>query len=247
MAIISRLLRKLGFDGGLAPAAEETLPPDLSDADCRIIRLVRPFTMTSVERLAALLQATRYLARQRIPGDFVECGVWRGGSMMAAALALLEENDPRHIHLYDTFTGMPPPTAADRSFDGVAAARQLEQTPPGEGAWCACGLDEVKTNLASTGYPPERLHFIQGPVEETIPGTCPTHLALVRLDTDWYASTRHELDHLFPRLASRGILIIDDYGHWQGARQATDEYFAKHPNAIYLHRIDYTGRIGVKF
>jgi O-methyltransferase len=245
MVIVPRLLRKLGITRRL-PSPVEALPPDLSDGDCRIIRLVRPFTMTGVERLAALIQATRYLARQKIPGDIVECGVWRGGTMMAAALVLLEENDPRHIHLYDTFAGMPPPGAMDKDFDGVPAARQLADTPRGQGVWCACSLGEAKANLASTGFPSDRLHFVQGLVEDTIPAMCPGRLALARLDTDWYASTRHELEHLFPRLVSRGILIIDDYGHWQGARRATDEYFAERSGAIYLHRIDYTGRIGLK-
>ena len=238
---LRRLFRK-------TPADAIALPPDIPAADAAIIRQVLPFTMTSVERLAALLHATRYLARHNIAGAIVECGVWRGGSMMAAALALLQENDNgRDLWLFDTFTGMTPPADVDRSFDGTPAAEQMRHTPKGEGVWCACDLADVQKNLASTGYPLERIRYVEGPVEKTIPEKAPAQIALLRLDTDWYASTRHELEHLFPRLAPRGILIIDDYGHWQGARQATDEYFAQYPGAIYLHRIDYTGRIGVKF
>jgi hypothetical protein len=100
--------------------------------------------------------------------------------------------------------------------------------------------------MRSTGYPDQRLHFIRGTVEETIPGAAPSRLALLRLDTDWYESTRHELLHLYPRLADGGVLIVDDYGHWEGARRAVDEYFAEHPPLPLLARVDYTARIAVK-
>jgi hypothetical protein len=212
-----------------------------------IIQRVRPFTMTSDARLLAVLDATRYLVRNRILGDFVECGVWKGGSMMAAALMLLAEGDvARRLFLYDTFAGMAPPTAEDRDHQGISAADQLRQHPPGTGIWCYAGLDEVRHNLASTGYPPGQCQFVVGKVEETIPQALPGEIALLRLDTDWYASTKHELEHLYPRLARRGVLIIDDYGHWRGSQQATDEYFAALGMFPLLHRIDYTGRMWIK-
>jgi len=107
-------------------------------------------------------------------------------------------------------------------------------------------LEEVKDVLYGTGYPKERIHFIAGKVEDTIPGSAPASIALLRLDTDWYASTKHELVHLFPRLSQAGVIIIDDYGHWKGSRQACDEYFAQNHIALLLNRIDYTGRIAVK-
>jgi hypothetical protein len=90
------------------------------------------------------------------------------------------------------------------------------------------------------------VNLVKGPVESTIPATIPDQLAILRLDTDWYESTKHELDHLYPRLVSGGILIIDDYGHWQGARQAVDEYFARQNLKPLLSRIDYTCRIMIK-
>ncbi len=100
--------------------------------------------------------------------------------------------------------------------------------------------------MASTGYPEERLHFVKGKVEETIPGDLPGKIALLRLDTDWYESTRHELEHLWPLLVPGGVLIIDDYGHWAGARRAVDEFFADRVDAPLLNRVDYTARVGVK-
>src|SRR5437773_5710167 len=100
--------------------------------------------------------------------------------------------------------------------------------------------------MAATGYPTAKLHFVQGMVEETIPATVPARIAILRLDTDWYQSTRHELEHLYPLVSHIGVLIVDDYGYWKGARKAVDEYFARAQTPMLLHRIDSAGRIGVK-
>jgi hypothetical protein len=218
----------------------------------------RAFTMTSLERMHALWQAARHVARARVEGDVVECGVWKGGSSMLAALALKSAGDTaRSLWLYDTFTGMSEPTAADVDFAGKAAGEEWSAraskraAPSGAGSpnaegWCEAPVDAVKGALASTGYPADRLHFVAGKVEETIPARAPAKIALLRLDTDWYESTRHELEHLWPRLSTGGVLIVDDYGHWQGARRAVDEYFAKRPDAPLLTRVDYTGRVAIK-
>ena len=95
-------------------------------------------------------------------------------------------------------------------------------------------------------YNPKLIHYVKGKVETTIPEQAPKQISLLRLDTDWYASTKHELENLFPRLSPGGILIIDDYGDWQGARKAVDEYVANHAPSLFLSRLDYTGRISVK-
>jgi predicted O-methyltransferase YrrM len=109
-------------------------------------------------------------------------------------------------------------------------------------------LDQVRANLASTGLAPSRFTFVQGKVEDTIPATLPPGpISILRLDTDWYESTKHELLHLFPRLTPGGVLIVDDYGFWRGAREACDEYFQQHQIQILLSRIDRNGVvIGVK-
>lgn len=217
--------------------------PDLSAEERVIVNKVKPFTMTGIERIACLINAVSYVSDNQIKGDIAECGVWRGGSMMTVALTLLARNDTsRNLYLYDTFEGMSAPTDFDKSFDGESAKGQMEQI---DGKWCYAGIEDVRQNIFSTGYPKEKIHLIKGKVEDTIPQTIPENLALLRLDTDWYESTKHELIHLHPRLAAEGVLIIDDYGHWQGARKAVDEYFAEHKRKVYLHRIDYTGRIAV--
>ena len=111
---------------------------------------------------------------------------------------------------------------------------------------CECAAGRSKKILYGTGYPSERIHFVPGKVEDTIPASAPESIALLRLDTDWYESTKHELVHLFPRLATSGVLIIDDYGHWRGSRLACDEYFEQNRVPILLNRIDFTGRIALK-
>ena len=80
----------------------------------------------------------------------------------------------------------------------------------------------------------------------SLPAQAPTAVALLRLDTDWYLSTKHEMEHLYPRLSAGGVLIVDDYGHWDGARQAVEEYFLTHGDKPLLARTDYTGRLAVK-
>lgn len=210
-----------------------------------IIDRVRPFTMTSAERIVATCHAVDYVTRYGIQGDFVECGVWRGGSTMAAALSYLSAtaNLPT-LHLFDTFEGMTAPTEVDRKVaSGEAAATLLQQF---EHYKCYAAIDDVRRNLQSTGYPANRIRFVKGKVEDTIPAAAPAQIAVLRLDTDWYDSTKHELEHLFPRLSVGGVLIVDDYGDWEGARKAVDEYFQIDRMPMHLVRTDYTGRVGVK-
>jgi O-methyltransferase len=220
-------------------------PLELESDYADILARVTPYTMTSRERIGALVDAVRYVSAAKVPGAIVECGVWRGGSMMAAALALLEAGDLRDLYLFDTFAGMTAPTAEDVDHVGDAAAGLYADSMAADhNAWCYASLDDVRRNLLSTGYPEEKCHFVQGDVLATLPVAAMPAIALLRLDTDWYESTRHELTHLYPRLSRSGVLIIDDYGHWKGCRKAVDEYFAGQP--LFLFRIDYTGRMAVR-
>ena len=243
---IKRLLRRVGLELVNTDQRDAHAIADLSEADRAIVRRVSPFTLTSFERRASLLQAVDHIVRHRVTGAVVECGVWRGGSMMAVALALRERGDTRDLWLYDTFEGMTAPTDADVNVDGTSARSLLNSTEKGKGVWCEAGLEDVRANLASTGYPPERVHYVQGKVEDTIPANLPDSVALLRLDTDWYESTLHELRYVYPLLVSGGVLVIDDYGHWQGARKAVDEYFGGSSAQFYLHRVDNTARLLVK-
>jgi O-methyltransferase len=209
----------------------------------------KPFTMTTVETMFALYKSVEYIIKNDIPGDFAECGVWKGGSAMMMALMLQKaKRTGNKIYLYDTFEGMPEPGAFDKDFQDQHASVEWNQTTreQGKSSWCYAPVEEVKQNLAQTGYPAENLVFIKGKVEDTIPANLPRALALLRLDTDWYESTLCELEHLYPLLVKKGVLIIDDYGHWAGSRKATDEYFSKVSDPILLNRTDYSARVGVK-
>ena len=238
-------MRNTGYD----IVRHHQLPRGIDAEIAETIRQVRPYTMTSDQRIVALCDAVRYLVDNGIEGDVAECGVWKGGSMMAVARTLLQAGDTgRNLYLFDTFEGMTEPGGDDVSLDGETAAALMRAGSKDETdlVWCYAPLEQVRKTIHGVGYEPERIHFVEGRVEETIPGKAPDRIALLRLDTDWYESTRHELEHLYPRLVPGGVLIIDDYGHWQGARKAVDEYIAKHRLPILLHRIDYSGRCTIK-
>jgi hypothetical protein len=222
-------------------------PPDFDEATIALCRYVQGFTMTSKVRVYALRSSVQYVVRHDIPGAIVECGVWKGGSMMAVARTLLEEGARRELYLFDTFEGMSEPTDVDKDMQGQAAAHLLATHDKGKDLiWAYGPLEEVQRNLHSTGYDKDLMKFVRGKVEETLPANAPERIALLRLDTDWYESTYHEMVHLYPRLSVGGVLIIDDYGHWKGSQKAVDQYFAERGLKLLLNRIDYTGRIAVK-
>jgi O-methyltransferase len=225
--------------------------PDLDPEFSPIYRGSVEYTASSVERMYALYQAIRYLSSRGVPGDIVECGVWRGGSCVLAALTLMLLGDTeRRIWLYDTFSGMTEPTGRDRDVYGGKAIDMQGRTHTEEGRptpfQFVASLDDVKANMATTGFPDDRIVYVEGPVESTLPATRPDEVALLRLDTDWFESTAHSLRHLYPRLSHGGVLLSDDYGDWPGVREAVDGYLAEAGQPLLLHRIDNTGRIAVK-
>ncbi|MGH8823985.1 MAG: TylF/MycF/NovP-related O-methyltransferase [Jiangellaceae bacterium] len=228
-------------------AAPKRAFPDDFDEDFRaIITAVRPYTMTGSDKLHALISATKYIHDHAIPGDVVECGVWRGGSMHAVARVLDAAGDhSRDLYLFDTFEGMPPPTARDRRLDGRSAAKLLAASEKSANVWAYATLEDVRAGFETVPYPAERIHYVQGKVEDTVPERAPAQISLLRLDTDWYESTRHELEHLYGRLVSGGVLIIDDYGWWQGSRDATEEFLRRTDERLLLVRAG-SGRIAVK-
>jgi O-methyltransferase len=212
---------------------------------------ITPYTMTlhdGLETPYGLFQAVKYIVENKIAGDFVECGVWRGGSMMLIAYALQHFGDTsRQLHLYDTYAGMTEPDEVDIDYDGQPM-RPIWMMAQQQGLMMGAGeaLDGVKVNLRSTGYPEGQMHFIAGDVLQTIPAQIPSRIALLRLDTDWYKSTLHELQHLYDLIAPHGVLIVDDYGWCRGARKATDEFFRERPFKPMMHRVDQGPRVMIK-
>ncbi|MCU0780279.1 MAG: TylF/MycF family methyltransferase [Akkermansiaceae bacterium] len=250
-ALIKKIFQTMGYD--IVPRRWTEVPDYKSkgfdEGFLPLYERCQEYTMTSVEKMFALYRAVKYLDANAIDGYVVECGVAAGGSMMLAALtSITYGNTNREIWLYDTFAGMPEPTARDVNYRGDAARLQWVASQAGDhNAWCYASLASVRANMTLTGYPLEKLRFIKGKVEDTIPDQVPEKIALLRLDTDWYASTKHELEQLYPLLCEGGVLIIDDYGHWEGCRQATDEFLSNLIGPVpLLHRIDRLGVIGIK-
>lgn len=228
------------------PANKAEFPVDYEDEYREIIKAVRPYTMTSNDKLHALISATAYVHDFGIPGAIVECGVWRGGSMHAVARTLNNRADhSRDIYLFDTFEGMTEPTAKDERHDGQSAEHLLATTARDGSVWAHASLEDVRQGFATVPYDQSRVHFVPGPVEQTVPAQAPDQIALLRLDTDWYESTKHEFNHLYPRLVSGGVLLIDDYGWWKGSRTATQEFLKETGERLLLIRMA-TGRIAIK-
>jgi len=218
-----------------------------------IIEFVRPYTMVGNDGLMMAMEAAQYVVKNNIEGDVVECGVWRGGCSMAMALAMAELNSfERKLWLYDTYDGMTPPTDEDVDKYNQTASSRLESEQKskssysqGLNVWCLATLNDVKNNISTINYPNDQFEFLKGDVAVTLLNNIPDKISLLRLDTDWYASTKLELELLYPRLVSGGVLIIDDYGDWQGARKATDEYFCSIANVPLLVRVD-GSRLAIK-
>jgi len=231
--------------------AQDQLRAGMSNLEPEFLALYeqcRQYTMTSWERLYALYKSVQYVVENKIPGDLVECGVWRGGSMKLVAHVLHALGDTnRTLFLYDTFEGMtePDPTV-DIDFSGNQATNDWREVQRRGVKWSYAPVEEVYEILATSEYPMEKVKLVKGAVEETIPRIIPASIALLRLDTDWCSSTKHEMEHLYPKLSPQGILILDDYGHYQGARRGVDEYLSKLDKKPLLHRIDYCCRLAVK-
>jgi O-methyltransferase len=248
--VLKKLVSKIanGFGYEYNPLLGPRGRSHLSDHEALVLERVKPYTLTSAARILSVVKAVSYVCRSGLPGAIVECGVWRGGSMLAAAMTLRAEGDTsRELYLFDTFEGMSKPTERDRDHSGRSAQALLASSATATEVLCEADIEDVKRTMRLAEYPMERMHFVAGKVEDTLPAAAPTQIALLRLDTDWYESTYHELVHLYPALQIGGVLIIDDYGYWQGAREATDKYFSEGSAApILLNNIDFTGRIAVK-
>lgn len=197
-----------------------------------------PYSMATPHRRQALINALQEIDKNKIEGDFVECGVWKGGNIILAR----HYSPTRVCWVYDTFNGMPAPV---NEVDGAWSLEKFERRAKDSymssvpGTWLGIPLEEVKANIAAFGlYDENLLRFVEGPVEKTLldPANLPDKIALLRLDTDWYASTKIELEVLYPKLAKGGILIVDDYGQWQGSRKAVNDYFGAGFNFAWIDK-----------
>lgn len=205
----------------------------------------------SKERFVSLYQTINYIYKNNIDGDFVECGVFMGGSAMMMSYAMSEfeiNNKNKMIWLYDTFEGMANPSIHDENILNEKATIELKNKTKKENSkdiWAYSSINYVKENINKTNISSDRVKYVKGLVEETLSKDKPKKISLLRLDTDFYESTKVELEELYPLLEIGGAIIIDDYGHWKGCKKAVDEYFENKKN-IFFQQIDYSGLIGVK-
>ena len=247
-SILNRLISWTGFIilRREKPGFEAGIAIELEAIEKEAIYKFRPYSMTSLERLSTIALSMRYLKNNNIEGALVECGVWAGGSIGLAAFLSQQKGENRDVCLFDTFEGMTAPSEIDskEAHEGYKKTLLIN----GTSSWCAVNLLEVKSNLVSAGIALDRFSFIVGDVSTTLleASNIPSKIALLRLDTDWYQSTYDELTHLYPRLVKGGVIIIDDFGAWEGARSAVTKYFEE--NKIYplMIPIDETGRIFIK-
>ena len=213
----------------------------------QIIDKCLKYSCTNKIKMWALINSINYVSNKNIKGDFVECGVWKGGNLILYNLLNQKKNLNKKIYGYDTFEGMPLPGRYDFKYDGRSAIDLYNQRTKSNNGWMKSTFDEVEKNILKE-CPTHNTNLIKGKVEDTLLNdkNIPEKISILRLDTDFYESTKIELEILFPKLERGGILIIDDYGHWKGSKKAVDEYFDLKNNFKWFHRIDYASRLYIK-
>jgi O-methyltransferase len=191
------------------------------------------FTLLRRKRLRLLKKAAQKLT---VPGAFVELGSWRGGS---AATFIQHLGQIRDCWLFDSFEGMPEPTEYDTAGEKHANDYKHLGMPDDD-----TDTYEICFNLMDNiMYPNNRIHIIQGWFEDTFPIYADEidKIAVLHVDCDWYESVKLSLETFYDKVVPGGIVILDDYGHWDGARKAVDEFIEKHGLKVDLTRVDSTG------
>ncbi len=222
---------------------------EISNDELKILKEITNFSMSTPANHWAIIQSLKHIKENDIKGDIVECGVWRGGNLILFKKIIDKLNLEKKIFAFDTFEGMPEPGKEDFDLKNINAEKIYKNYKKKDLKWCFSNIDEVKSNVSKffkNDY--KNFNFIEGKVEETLmyEENLPQSISLLRLDTDFYESTKKELEILYPRLSKGGVLIIDDYGHWQGSRKAVDEYFNLEKDFLWFHRIDYASRLHIK-
>ena len=250
LRLFKSLFKKINYNlHKIEPINIEQEFPDSNNFEKELFEIISGYTMTSHERIFALMKSINFVKHNNVDGDFVECGVWRGGNLILFQKMIEKLNlNNRKIFAYDTFTGMSEPGKSDLNIDNEKAEDILNTLykkgvdPEKNIIFAKCSLESVKKNFEKNTGGNDKLICIKGKVEDTlkIKNNLPTKISLLRLDTDWYESTKIELEVLFPLLSKNGILIIDDYGYWKGSKKAVDEYFQD--KDVNLFKIDFTSR-----
>lgn len=223
---------------------QENLLVEIEKEDFNFLKKISNFSMSTPANHWAIIQSIKHIKNLNLKGDFVECGVYQGGNLMLFEYLNNKYKLNKKIYAYDTFEGMTTPNQYDIDLKNKNASEYKIK----DEKWCYATLETVKKNINSLNQKLDNFNFIKGDVCKTLGeiNHIPNEISLLRLDTDFYESTLKELEFLFPKLVTNGVLIIDDYGHWKGSRKAVDEYFNLKDNFIWFHRIDYASRLYIK-
>lgn len=232
--LIKKTINKLGYNISKTNAKQynNLLPQDL-DEDFVSIFQSNPNIGHFTEKLYTTYKATEYIVKNNIRGDLVECGVLEGRQIVIMALTLVKLGETsRKIYLYDTFEGMTEPGIYDfKKARNISSKdnhnKWLKLKRDNFNLYCYSPIDQVKKNVYSSGYPEENFIFVKGDIKKTAPNNFHEKIAFLRLDTDWYELTKHELECFYELLVKKGVLVIDDYGSWYGSRKAVDDYFSE--------------------
>jgi len=246
---IKNIIVKLSSYFGYSLINENQKIIELTPDEKKLINLVKSYTMTPQIRIYSLIKALKHINQKKILGDYVECGVWKGGNIILFKKIMELSNDySRKIFAYDTFEGMTEPDENDFDISKNLNAKFLMNNDKDKktNIWGVCSLENVKDNIQSNAKNIDNIKFIKGPVEQTLAVqiNLPEKISLLRLDTDWYSSTKKELEILYKKVSPGGIIIIDDYGHWGGSKKAVDEFFSN--KYVWMHYIDYACRLIIK-
>ncbi len=223
-------------------------PVEFTKRDIEIFNYVyeRNLTMIGKQRMFSNILIAKWITQNELEGDFVECGVWRGGSTLLVKMIFEEYGNNSKVWLFDTFKGMTQPTDVDINFSGeLAKVKYLKSKKTDYVDWAYAGYKDVKDNFIRSGVKIDDCVFVKGDVLKTIPryNDKLKKISFLRLDTDWYESTKIELDYFYPKIVKDGFLVIDDYGHWGGSRKAADQYFHKNQINEFKNMIDSSSRM----
>lgn len=233
--MVKKALHNLGYT--LERIDKPFYPTEISDSEKRILDSVINARVSMVSRVGLIntMLTVRYVSQRSVPGDFVECGVWKGGNAILAAKLFQHYGDSRKVWLYDTFRGT---TSPDINHDGRGPVEDFKRSE--RNGWneiAFASLAEVQMNLKRFNVPLEAVEIVEGDVTQTlnVKENLPEQISILRLDTDWFYSTKKELEVLYPLVQTGGCLIIDDYGYSDGSRKATDDYFSSTASRPFFH------------
>ncbi|MBA4367323.1 MAG: hypothetical protein C0403_06750 [Desulfobacterium sp.] len=194
---------------------------------------IMPYTLVGIGGLEATYKIARQLNRDNVEGDFFELGVARGGCAALIGKTIFDTDEPicppRNLWLFDSFEGLPDPTKDDYDIaKGEGTGDHVHVLSKGS---CLGTFEEVKKLMLDTmGFPADKVIFVKGWFQDTIPlyRDRIQKIALLRVDGDWYESTKCCLEGLYDKVVAGGVVIIDDYASCFGSRKAVDEFRAEH-------------------